>query len=284
MRVSSRTFVHRLATYPILLPIMPIFALAQDKRPVLDAFYSVRGLPHGWRQGKTRIAFYDGFKIAFPFNEDPSFDDVWLRNVYYPYQPKKDHVVIDVGAHMGFFTLKIARKVRRVIAVEPDPANYEFLTLNANSNGLDGKVTLGNFALGNREGSVFLDRSGYGFGRTKTTSNITNCSIEVKTMDKLVEELGLDRLDVVKIDTEGSELKILEGAKNTLHKYKPMLLLAAYHLKHEPAVLADYLRHYGYDAFHYGVSLTMSLKQEIYIYARCRTDTVQCTQNNAKGK
>lgn len=272
MRISPRAFLQRLLTYPLLMPIMPLYYLATDKKPVLDAFYFVRGFPHGYLEGGTRIASYNGLKIAFPFEEDPSFDDVWLRNVYYPYQPRRDHVVMDVGAHMGFFTLKIAGKVARVIAVEPDPTNFAFLSRNVKINGLDGKVILENFALGEKEKMIFLDRDGYGFGRTKVTSKKTDCLTEMKTIDGLAKEVELDRLDVIKIDTEGNELKILKGAKNTLAKHKPVLLLAAYHIEQEHIVLASCLRQYGYNVFVYRVPLTLSLKQEVYIYALGRTN------------
>ena len=98
---------------------MSLYNITPNKKSVLDAFYFVRGLPHGYLKGKIRIAIYDKLKIVFPFNEDPSFDDVWLRDVYYPYEPQSNHIVIDVGAHMGFFTLKIVRSVKKVVAVEP---------------------------------------------------------------------------------------------------------------------------------------------------------------------
>lgn len=282
MKISPRAFLQRLLTYPFLIPIMLLYGVTSDKKPVLDIFYFVRGLPHGYRKGRTRIASYNGFKIVFPFNEDPSFDDVWLRNVYYPYQPRRDHVVMDVGAHMGFFTLKIARKVERVIAVEPDPANFMFLDFNVRSNGFSIKTTLGKFAFGDKDGPAFLDRSGYGFGRTKVTSSKTGFPTKMKTMDKFVEELGLDRLDLIKIDTEGSEIKILEGAKKTLQRHKPILLLAAYHLKDETATLAAYLRQYGYNVFSYEVPLTMSLKQETYIYACRKPNNPQCAKSSMR--
>jgi FkbM family methyltransferase len=267
MRISPRAFLQRLSTYPLLMPIMPLYYLATDKKPVLDAFYFVRGFPHGYLEGGTRIASYNGLKIAFPFEEDPSFDDVWLRNVYYPYQPRRDHVVMDVGAHMGFFTLKIARKVARVIAVEPDPTNFEYLRRNVNANGLGGKVAVVNLALGEKERRIFLDRDGYGFGRTKTTSVKTGVSVRMTTIDRLVDRAQLDRLDVIKIDTEGSELEILKSATATLRRYKPDLLLAAYHFDHEFVHLARFLKSLGYAVSCYSVPLFLSSGTETYLYA-----------------
>lgn len=113
MKLSPRILFHRLLTYPPLLPIMSLYRLFRNKKPVLDAFYFLRGLPHGFLRGNLRIALFEGYKIVFPFNEDPFFDDIWLRDVYYPYNPSKNDLVFDIGAHMGFFTIKIARRVKK---------------------------------------------------------------------------------------------------------------------------------------------------------------------------
>jgi len=242
--------------------------MVANKKPVLDAFYFVRGLPHGYLKGRARVALYNDFKIVFPFDEDPSFDDVWLRDVYYPYEPKSDHVVIDVGAHMGFFTLKIAKNVKKVVAVEPDPVNFKFLAFNVRLNKLEDRVVLHNLALGERDGQAFLDRSGYGFGRSKITTEKTDYLTKIKTVDNLISEDGLERVDLIKIDTEGSELEILEGAKETLQEYKPDLLLAAYHFNQEHLTLADYLRKYGYNIFCYRVPLFLSSSEEVYLHAQ----------------
>jgi FkbM family methyltransferase len=267
MKVSSRAMLQRLVTYPWLVPIMPLYNLASDKKSFLNTFYLIRGFPHGYLRDRIRIASYGGLKIAFPYEEDPSFDDVWLRDVYFPYQPRGNDVVMDVGAHMGFFTLKVAREVAKVIAVEPDPANFRLLVFNVKVNGLDQKVCLENSAVGERDGSIFLDRGGYGVGRTKATSERTECEVNMKAVDSLVDESGLDRLDLIKVDTEGYELKVLKGARSTLRKFKPRVLLAAYHFYKEHVGLVDYLRKLNYVVEWYRVPLFLSGGSELYLYA-----------------
>src|SRR4030042_3071119 len=100
MKISFRTFLHRIMTYPVLSLIMLTYALAGNKRRILDVFYFVRGLPHGYVRHGIRTAFYDDLAITFPCEEDPAFDAVWLSEVYYAYVPQRKDVVIDVGAHM----------------------------------------------------------------------------------------------------------------------------------------------------------------------------------------
>ncbi|MDI6847458.1 MAG: FkbM family methyltransferase [Candidatus Bathyarchaeia archaeon] len=211
-----------------------------------------------------RIARYDGMNIIFPSKEDPFFDDVWLRNVYYPYTPNSEDVVFDIGAHMGFFTLKVARKVKWVIACEPDPQNFVFLMQNVKYNNLSNVKTF-NYALGERNCDVFLER-GYGGGRTKVTRSNTMVRTRMITLDTLVKQLGLHP-DVIKIDVEGYELQILKGAKKVLACFKPKLIIAAYHYPGELKEIANYLSELGFKCFHYSVPLVLQKTNEAYVWA-----------------
>jgi len=242
---------------------MPLYSLTTDKKPVLDAFYLVRGFPHGYLKGKVRIASYNGLRMVFPFEEDPSFDDVWLRNVYYPYVPRSSHTVIDVGAHMGFFTLKVARQVKEVIAFEPDPQNFMFLVQNIKYNNLS-NVKAFNYALGERDCDIFLERK-YGYGRTRVTRNNTKIRAEMKTLDTLVNQLDLHP-DVLKIDVEGYELQVLKGAKKVLACFKPNLIIAAYHYPAESKEIANYLSEFGFKCFYYHVPLVLQKANETYVW------------------
>lgn len=278
MRTSFRTFSHRVITYPFLVPAIVAYSLVKPtfyKRIVLDAFYLIRGLPHGYTRRGLRIASFGNMKITFPLNEDPAFDDVWLRDVYFLYRPKIDHIVIDVGAHMGFFTLRIARNVEKVVAIEPDPTNFIFLTLNVRQNELQQKVTLCNLALSQNDGLAFLDRNGYGYGRSKITTERTKYLTKTRRLDSLAAEIALTSVDLIKIDTEGSELDVLKGAEEILCKYKPDLLIAAYHFPNEHLMIAGYLRKHGYSVFCYSIPLALSFNKETYLYA---TDNVRTSK------
>lgn|GEM_PF-1052939 len=268
MRTSSRAFAHRIITYPVLFIMMGAYAMTKNKAKILDAFYLIRGLPHGFIRDGNRLAFYDGLTIVFPLKEDPSFDDVWLRDVYYPYKPKTDDIVIDVGAHMGFFTLKIAKNVKMIIAVEPDPTNFRFLVLNIKINQVDKKVAAYNVALGDANRQMFLDRTGYGGGRSKITSQKTDIQVKTQTLDSLVETVGLDHVDLIKIDTEGNELSVIRGAQEVLRRYRPDLLVASYHFPKELHLVANQLRRNGYRVFYYSVPLVMAREREAYLYAK----------------
>lgn len=270
MKLSFRALIHRLLTYPVLLPIGLIYGKAVNKNPILDAFYLIRGFPHGYLKDGLRVALYNSLEIVFPFTEDPSFDDVWLRQVYFPYKPRSEHTVIDVGAHMGFFTLRVANSVRKVVAVEPDPTSFRFLAFNVQRNDLQNKVILLKLALGEKNDGIYLDRTGYGFGRSKISLKKKGSRVPMKTLDSVVERAELEHVDLIKIDTEGSEPQILKGAIRTIREYEPDLLIAAYHSPNEFRELQVFLRSHGYHVFRYYVPFFLARGGEFYLYARAR--------------
>ena len=268
MKITFRTFLHRIVTYPLLLPLMIVYASVDNKRVVLDFFYWIRGIPHGYLRDQTRTAFYKGLKITFPFKEDPSFDDVWLRDVYQAYVPRKGDVVIDVGAHMGFFALKESKFVKKVIAFEPDPLNFKFLLQNIYSNNLGERVVPCNFALGEKNGEAFIDEDVYGHGRSKIVNGKTGFSCQMRMLDDLVSNLCLASINLIKIDTEGLELSVLNGSIKTLNKYKPDLIIAAYHFPKEYLLVSSFLKKHGYSVFYYYIPYFLSGGKEIYLYAK----------------
>jgi FkbM family methyltransferase len=274
MKISIRTFFQRLLTYPLLLPIMLLYSMVNNKKLVLNFFYRLRGFPHGLYKNNLRLASYTGLEILFPFEEDPAFDDVWLRDVYQEYSPSKEDIVIDVGAHMGFFALKIARSVKKVIAIEPDPSNLRFLLTNIEINNLPQKISNYNCALGEKLGVAFLDRSSYGYGRSKVSDKETACSCTINTVDAIVEKEALQYISLIKIDTEGYELQILKGAVKSLAAYKPDLIIAAYHFPQEYLIVSDFLRKQHYLVKKYYMPLFLSRKKEIYLFATA-DDTLQ---------
>ncbi|MGB9694171.1 MAG: FkbM family methyltransferase, partial [Fervidobacterium sp.] len=255
---------HRVVTYPLLTPTIIGYILTKDAK-FLDIFYSIRSMLHGFpMKNGLRIAKYAGMRIIFPSGEDPSFDDVWLREVYYPYLPKLEDTVVDVGAHMGFFTLKVAKAVKEVIAFEPDPYNFSFLVANIKYNNLS-NVRPFNCALGNRDCDAFLKRE-EGYGRTRITEENTGQKARIKTLDSVVNELGISP-DVIKIDTEGYEMKVLEGAMSTLIHFKPNIIIAAYHYQNESRDVVKYLSELGFKCLVYQVPLVLQKVKETYVYA-----------------
>ena len=61
--------------------------------------------------------------------------------------------------------------------------------------------------------------------------------LPVETLDQIVEQLRLDRVDFIKMDIEGAERRALEGARETLRRFKPRMAISSYHMHDDPAAI-----------------------------------------------
>jgi FkbM family methyltransferase len=134
--------------------------------------------------------------------------------------------VVDVGAHIGRYTLMAARTASRVIAVEPDPSNFRMLERNVKLNGYS-NVVLVPKALSSRPGTLEFQLA----GRENTgTSSILpeglapsalgtrggTIRVGTDTLDHILATCGLSRIDWLKVDVEGHEVAVLEGGQRAL--------------------------------------------------------------------
>lgn len=140
---------------------------------------------------------------------------------------------IDVGANIGMLALPLARKVgaSRVVAFEPDPANRSRLVRHLALNGLD-QVRVEHHGLGNEARTHRLYQvvgSNAGMNRIvldeQGSDRFPFTEIQVARLDDLWPGLGLDRVDLLKIDVEGFEHEVLKGAEGTLRAYRPLLFI-----------------------------------------------------------
>jgi FkbM family methyltransferase len=130
-------------------------------------------------------------------------------------------VVVDAGANVGIFTCALAQIVGEsgfVHAFEPDPSSFSVLSANVAGNGLKGRVELNQMALGDGVGVVMLHSAG-----ASSFVDAGSVPVQVTTLDAYAEHLS--RLDVVKIDVEGYEPVLLQGAEETLRRLRPLLLV-----------------------------------------------------------
>ena len=161
--------------------------------------------------------------------------DDWWRFVNY-FEPrttifiekiaKPTDVVVDVGAHIGIHTVHFAKKVRAVIAIEPEPQNFELLKRNIDLNGLNNVLALP-IALSSYDGHIefCISTSSGGHSVERREGCIAKVRVPCMCMDALVNRMKISKIDIVKIDVEGHEHKVLEGMAGTLANAPPKVLI-----------------------------------------------------------
>jgi len=136
-------------------------------------------------------------------------------------------VVYDVGAHAGFFTLLCARlagTAGRVQAFEPEPANCERLAANVAANGLT-NVVVTRAAISDAEGEESFARGATSLeGRLTYADDASAERVRTTTIDTMVAA-GAPPPEMIKIDVEGAEARVLRGAWTTLRRHRPRLLI-----------------------------------------------------------
>lgn len=171
-------------------------------------------------------------------------DDEYLEKIGDEFEPdmvrlfrclvNKDDYVLDIGANIGCTSLLLGDLSRKVISFEPSPSTFYYLERNVRVSGLT-NISVQNYALGskvgeaqisfspnNRSGAFVADSTRGAIGHTKET-------IEVKRLDDAVAMLHLAHIEFIKIDVEGFEKYVIEGARNTIAQFKPSVVLELNH-------------------------------------------------------
>lgn len=172
-------------------------------------------------------------------------------------------VAVDIGANSGQYSLILSRYFERVYSFEPVRKFYEKLQANVQLNGITNIITH-NFALGAREDEIKMailenhglaqtaswDRGKYDF---KDPFHWEPASARQVRLDDILQPA--DKIDFIKIDTDGSEAEILEGAVNTLKNSRPLLQIelidyAKYWLGEKSLNdIARFLKNLGYELY-----------------------------------
>ena len=142
-----------------------------------------------------------------------------IKNIF---EVKDDAVIFDIGAWKGdtayFFSKKCSDNAQ-IYAFEPDDYAFQILEKIKEKHKLNNVITK-NVLFSNAEKEIDF------ISMIKNTPTVKKKTI---TIDKFVEENNIEKIDYIKMDVEGAERTILEGAIKTIKKFKPHLAIAIYH-------------------------------------------------------
>ncbi len=175
--------------------------------------------------GKATI---DGLEFRYLRREGPPHDPERLSAEGLEFHQRIDKMLgdtaIDIGANIGSYSLRLARRFRRVTAFEPSPAHSRVLRLNVSLNNIS-NVTLEEVALSDTTGVTPLYiRGGGATSLDPSHYGLKYSSVRTVKVSKLDDYRPMfTRLDFVKIDAENSEYRILVGGKETILRFKPII-------------------------------------------------------------
>ena len=182
-----------------------------------DLLIEFQGVKFMARRGKTDILI---------LNE---LSEPWMKSYF---KPNKGDVVIDVGAHVGKYSLPAAKLVGekgKVIAIEAHPGNFKALQTNILLNGFKNIIAIEIAAFNQDNKRLLLSGSRDNGFSLKSNLKENSFEVETRTIDSLSQELGIEKVNWVKIDVEGAEVEVLEGMREVLRKNKKLRMLIEVH-------------------------------------------------------
>ncbi len=177
----------------------------------------------------------NGFKLRFPTRYYRSFPADYEKDNYKFLRDncKKNNVVIDVGAHIGLFsvcTASLTGNQGKIYAFEPTPSTFDLMQLTIKLNHLEETIFPVKAAVADKKGKTkFYMGSGVGDVANSLVNYNDNkhlgYDVDLISLDEFVVEKKI-HVDFIKIDAEGAELSVLKGAKEILKSHRPVCILA----------------------------------------------------------
>lgn len=175
---------------------------------------------------KTQDGLYECRRMEF-YMMSENFEKA-VRNYIKSF---KKGVFVDVGAFIGKYTIMVSNKINgKVISIEPNPSNFERLKKNIELNKAKNILPIKVACWNKREIRKIYhhDNDPALFSLTRVSKSYSY--VKCDSLDNILYKLGISDVDLVKIDAEGSESKILEGMKKLLKVGKVKIIFEAWTL------------------------------------------------------
>jgi FkbM family methyltransferase len=268
VRQDGRNLVRWMARHRPTRALLNAFYSAlgyEGKETFHNAFtYLFRGRHDTVTPGAWTVRFA-GRKLRLPFRgRDPWLEwdaataalghDVAVKRTYEALLSghAKPRVFFDVGTNVGLHSLIFLVHGVRTVSFEPNPGCHEFIRAICDANGVQPDIRP--VALGEREGEVELafppGETWLGTSATVVRDQLSSrgplekVRVRLMTLDRFCEAEGL-RPDLIKVDTEGNERAVLEGARETLRSARPVVIFETWPGK-DRDLLYGFMENIGY--------------------------------------
>ena len=173
-----------------------------------------------------KVRFSVGSK---PYEAYVPDDEYWgsikdlLLNREYEYVPLfsienlRGFTVIDVGAHVGLYSLIVSDYAHNVISVEPHPVNFRLLEINRIMNNVEAMTTLNVAIVGRESDSIELCEGSHSGGSSIIIEGSSRCyQVRAMTLDELIENYATNDRVLLKMDIEGAEFDVFKSINPNL--------------------------------------------------------------------
>jgi FkbM family methyltransferase len=197
---------------------------------LVDRFLTDSGDPASYEtvgriNGNFRFAFDLrpwGQKFAYYYREWEAEYVQTLRTLY------RGGWFIDVGSSLGLYVVSLSDAVRaaggRIASIEPVPFNKVRQEVNVRLNGIEDLVEYADVALGSEPGRVFLVADPTHADNNAFIHSAGDIEVPVVTLDQLCRERGWHPVGAIKMDVEGYEPRVIEGARKVIARDRPPIL------------------------------------------------------------
>jgi FkbM family methyltransferase len=177
-------------------------------------------------------------------------------NIVGRFTPREGDTVIDIGAHIGRYTITSSKQVGntgKVVAIEADPDNFQLLKRNIALNNLTNVLPLNYAVFSTRTRMKLYEQSASAkynslmLTRAAKTKNYVE--VEADTLDSILKLNEVNRVNWIKIDVEGAEFEVLKGSTITLSSEDVSLFIEIHNIE-DPSHydnVVDFLRYHNYE-------------------------------------
>jgi FkbM family methyltransferase len=184
-----------------------------------------------WDTPKGQYWIPKGNRYVLPFNLAEMQQHIYGSG---PHFIHPGDIVLDCGASDGDFTrVALAAGASKVVSIEISPTNAECIRRNLAAETAAGRVIVYPKGVWNKDANLVLEVDDTNFAADSVVmhpeSGHASVRVPLTTIDEIVAELHLPRVDFIKMDIEGAEVPALAGAHETLARFKPRLAIATEH-------------------------------------------------------
>jgi len=158
-------------------------------------------------------------------------------------------IFVDVGTHIGRFSILLAAKGSKVLSIEASRANFDQLNKNISLNNLKDKIQAVNIGCSDKNGEheFYFGELNEGANSLEKIEGARVEKIKIRKLDDLLKDFNIqpEEVGLVKIDVEGAELNVLKGGENLLAKGAPVLAIEILNEEEEEKI-KNFLKNFGF--------------------------------------